>query len=233
MKMICRNCGNQVPDGMKFCSRCGAEVERAAAPDNGGYAPSNNYNGGAHARPAASNGNKQLWLAVMAVMAMLGIMSVMCSSIAIKAGNEGVSIPFMSLTAMVGNASKLARGASGIMNMMGLPIDELTSAGGSITAALVGMIIYTVFAVGCIILYAISVVFTLKRKSLGIVSGMAASVLTLVLSIIMIIASFVIGSKMGGIGISAHPAVWTWLAIPIAVLYAAFCSVKSRELISR
>ncbi len=220
--MICKNCGNQVPDGMKFCSKCGTAMEQQTPTFNaGGQRPTNNYGGG-YTKVAAPAGNKQLWLAVMAVLAMLGIMSIVCGSMSINSGNGSISIPYMSVTALVGNAMKAVRSTSSI-----LPISSGVINGGVV--ALISMIFYTVFASICIILYVLSVVFTLKRKSIGIVSGMVASALAILLSIIMIIVSFVAGSQADG---AIGPSVWLWLAIPIGILYALFCAIKSRELIS-
>lgn len=184
--------------------------------------------------------------AIMAVIAMLGILSVVCSSLTftITAYGEkhGFSLPFMSMTALLANASKMAKSASGIASMFGSgSMDALKFLGSSVTGPLVGMIFYTIFAVISVVLYAVSVVYTLKRKSLGIVSGMAASVLSLILSVIMIIVSVILGSNvssalamLGADGnISIGPSVWTCVAVPISILYAVFCYVKGRELIAR
>ena len=37
--LICRNCGAQLPDGVPFCTACGAPQQYAAAPQYGGAQP--------------------------------------------------------------------------------------------------------------------------------------------------------------------------------------------------
>lgn len=37
--LICRNCGAQLPDGVPFCTSCGAPQNTAAAPQYGGAQP--------------------------------------------------------------------------------------------------------------------------------------------------------------------------------------------------
>ncbi len=228
--MICGNCGNQLPDGAKFCNRCGAAQETAQPFPQSAENPNtaNNYGGAPYA--AAFDGrNTQLWLAVMAVIALLGIMSVVCSSLAVKSGGDGVSIPFMSVTALLGNFSSAAGNAAGIVGMLGLDLSDL---GESLAGPLAGMIIYTVFAVICIILYALSAMLILRKNYEGIVIGLAAGALTILLSVIMIIAMLVANAKLDSPGVTLAPSVWTWLAIPIGVLYALLCAVKNREMLS-
>ncbi len=229
-EMICGNCGNQLPDGVKFCNRCGAAQETAQSFSQSAEKPNtaNNY-GGAPYAAVFNVRNKQLWLAVMAVIALLGIMSVVCSSLAVKSGRNGVSIPFMSVTALLGNFSSAAGNAAGMVGMLGLDLSDL---GESLAGPLAGMIIYTVFAVICIALYALSAILILRKNYMGTVMGMAAGALTILLSVVMIIASFVLNVKLNNPSISLAPAVWTWLAIPIGVLYALLCATKSRELLS-
>ena len=165
----------------------------------------------------------------MAVIALLGIMSVVCSSLAVKSGGDGVSIPFMSVTALLGNLSSAAGNAAGMVGMLGLDLSDL---GESLAGPLAGMIIYTVFAVICIIMYAFSSVLILKKNPVGIVMGMAVGALTILLSVIMIIAMLVVNAKLDSPGVTLAPSAWTWLAIPIGVLYALLCAVKNREMLS-
>ena len=228
--MICGNCGNQLPDGAKFCNRCGAAQETAQPFSQNTDKPNtaNNY-GGAPYAAVFDVKNTQLWLAVMAVIALLGIMSVVCSSLAVKSGGSGVSIPFMSVTALLGNFSSAAGSAAGMVGMLGLDLSDL---GESLAGPLAGMIIYTVFAVICIMMYAFSSVLILKKNPVGIVMGMAAGALTILLSVIMIIAMLVANAKLDIPSVTIAPAVWTWLAIPIGVLYALLCAVKNREMLS-
>ena len=228
--MICGNCGNQLPDGARFCNRCGAAQETAQPFPQNTDKPNtaNNYGGSAYTA-AYDVRNTQLWLAVMAVTALLGIMSVVCSSLSVKSGGSGVSIPFMSVTALLGNFSSAAGNAAGMVGMLGLDLSDL---GESLAGPLAGMIIYTVFAVICIIMYAFSSVMILKKNPVGTVMGMAAGALTILLSVIMIIAMFVANAKLDIPNVTLAPSAWTWLAIPVGVLYALLCAVKNREMLS-
>lgn len=68
--MFCKNCGNQIPDGVAFCAACGTPVSAApaapAAPEvNYGYAPV------APVAPAAPAGNffTRLWAGILAFVA--------------------------------------------------------------------------------------------------------------------------------------------------------------------
>ena len=73
--MFCRNCGNQIPDGAKFCSVCGAPAQpapqtRAAAPNNYYQQPA--YSGGYAPAPVSSRAKVTTkWPTVCGVMGVL------------------------------------------------------------------------------------------------------------------------------------------------------------------
>lgn len=228
--MICQNCGDVIPDGVKFCNRCGAEQEVVETPPQSAEMPGSTDTYRAAPYTAAAGGaNTRLLLAITAVVALLGIMSVVCSSLVIKGGEAATSIPFMSVTALLGNLSRAADSASGMGGILGLDLGDW---GASLAGPLAGMIVYTVFAVICIVLYTISAVLVLKKNPVGIVMGMAAGALTILLSVIMIIAMLVANANLDIPNISLAPSVWVLLAIPVGALYALLCAVKNRELLS-
>ena len=73
--MFCRNCGNQISDGAKFCSVCGAPAQpvpqtRAAAPNNYYQQPA--YSGGYAPAPVSSRAKVTTkWPTVCGVMGVL------------------------------------------------------------------------------------------------------------------------------------------------------------------
>lgn len=210
--MICKTCGNNVPDGTKFCNRCGAPVEQVSPPP---------YTPGTYGTTSSGNvsGNKVIWAGVMVVLAMLCIMSVICSGATINMRADGVqmtySVPLMILPFTFGSA----------MTLGSMP--------DSATAAFVFFVIYTIFASVSIILYALSIVFGLKKKAAGIISGIIASALIILTNIVMIIVVFAANGQAAASGIgSMLPSFWLWGSIPVAIFNAIFLAVKGKEIIN-
>ena len=71
--MFCRNCGNQVADGLKFCPTCGNPMEQAAAPV---YEATPQYDGAVVQQKPALDDQKKKLIAVVAAALVVVILAI-------------------------------------------------------------------------------------------------------------------------------------------------------------
>lgn len=78
--MFCENCGTNVPDGIKFCPECGAEIKPVNAPvqSQGNYGQtSGNAQAGSGGKPAWLRNRRKLYyglgIAVVVILVIGGI----------------------------------------------------------------------------------------------------------------------------------------------------------------
>lgn len=216
--MICNKCGNEMPDGVKFCPRCGAAMEQPQTPppaaeepvnaggyqgmptpppNMGGQNPFGNFQNTFSGKTnTMMSGKGNIWLAIIAALTMLSALSIICSGVAYP----GVEIPFM---LNVGS------------NFSPTPM------------SVVGYIFYLIFAVINMLLLLSAFIFVLKKQSLGVILGIAANMMLLIMSIVMIIIAFCAFYRMGSASL------WNWLALPVSLMNVAAYVIKGKAMISK
>ncbi len=225
--MFCKKCGNQIPDGVKFCNVCGTPVSQPSAPgqNSNSYTNTNSdpysypnqnqthnsgslrgyNNGGAHIPTPSflAGGSKVTWLSVMFILAAATMFCMILSGVVMSQSGTGFSMPITTVNSLMTAMNEKA-GALGV---------------------------YTVFLVIYIIIDICAVFLIFNKSQLGIIAGLLANLLVVIFSIVAICAAFGLAEKMGADGVmSTYPTIWTWLSLVLGLANGAFLVIKGREL---
>ena len=144
------------------------------------------------------------------VLIMLGTLSFVCAGISVKTDfmgmSVGLSIPVISASSVIG----------------------LISQGGFVNFLLIAYIVLTVAAV---LMSFVSVFMIIIRNRVGVTAGLISTAISAIMSIVMIIAVFVVNSKYGNSALSLAPSVWMWISAPVNLLGAVFLFIEGDDIV--
>lgn len=248
--MFCKKCGSQIPDGVKFCTRCGATVTPPAAPGpnpnmyrnpNPGPNPNmyNNPNPNMYNRPNPNqrpnpypnprpNPNQMGANGPFHGYNGRGLNIPTPSFL-----RGGSKITWLAVMFLLSAATMFCMVLSGIAASsmgfgMSLPFTTLSPLMGDMAGSF-GT--YTVFLVIYMIVNVCAVYLIFDRNQYGTIAGLAANLIAVIFSIVVICASFGLSAKLdAGEMVSTYPTIWTWLALIFGLADGAFLVFKGREL---
>ncbi len=188
--MRCEKCGNEIAEGNRTCEYCGAPVRM---------------------RNSGRKKRRNLTLvAAAATLIMLGVLSLMCAGISIKAELMGTSV-------------RLSLPVISASSVVGLVVQ------GGFVKLLPGL--YIALCAAAVIAAFISVFMIITRRRSGVTIGLIAALVSAVMGIAMIIAVFVINGKYGGEALSLAPSLWMWVSVPVNILSALFLFIENDDIV--
>lgn len=216
--MFCKKCGNALDDGMNFCPRCGEPAVKPIAsetPPEENDAERDVYESAYPMQPMypvgkdvnikapafMRGGNATTWLAVMFLLSA-------CTMISMILSGAGISV-------------KAVRGFG-----LSLPVTTINGIMDDFTV----FGVYTVFLVIYIIINLCAVFMIFCKIKYGTLAGLAANLIAVIFSIVVIAASFSMSTDMGFIKITTKPTIWAWLALVFGLANCAFLIFKGGDL---
>lgn len=222
-KLRCRNCGEDIENGLKICSCCGTPVEAisetADRSASGADRPREAVRKtaprvsrpvqGAARIPKGKKRNLSL-TAAAAVLLMFSAISLLCAGISVKAemlgGSIKMSIPVIS--------------TSSVISLM---------TNSSMVKFLVGA--YICLTVIIIVFFAAALFMIITRKEKGAFAGIIGNIAAALIGIIAIIAVFAVNGKYGSEALKTMPSLWLWLEVPINIISCAFLFIEKDDVV--
>lgn len=222
-KLRCRNCGEDIENGLKICSYCGTPVaaksEAADRPVSGADRPRETVRKpaprvsqpvqSAARMPRGKKRNLSL-TAASAVLLMFSAISLLCAGISVKAemlgGSIKMSIPIIS--------------TSSVISLM---------TNSSMVKLLIGA--YICLTVIIVVFFAAAVFMIITRKEKGAFAGIIGNIAAALIGIIAIIAVFAVNGKDGGEALKTMPSLWLWIEVPINIISCAFLFIEKDDVV--
>ncbi len=258
--MFCKKCGNALDDGMKFCPQCGEPVvntaaqeappatdeaepdivyqtpepeayEQTAAAETGGeYGQQSETGGEAYQPPDAGEYQPPVYQTPPAQGVQRSININIKTPAFLSGGDRRM---WLGITFLLAACTMICMILSGVaVSAMGFGLSLPNTSIGSIMGKDAGAFgVYTVFLVIYIIINLCAVFMIFCRIKYGTLAGLAANLIAVIFSIVVIAASFLLSTDMGGfIKITTKPTIWAWLALVLGLADGAFLVLKGADL---